>query len=157
MEFGDMSDSSIVLERENVSPNADENLAASYAASSTIQNERQVPTSYEALRSSPRNKYSYNQRVAPMLGKSLPSVSEYLEVECNDISRGGISFFLKRDPTCKHFVIALGQKPNINAMLAEVCYTKPAFHDGQLVYQVGCKFVGKIDLTPAERKFFGCT
>jgi hypothetical protein len=147
-----MADSSNdVMERGNNDWQASKNIDTAARA----EKEPSVPVSYEALRSSPRNRFEYNQRVAPVMGKQMPSISEYMDVECNDISRGGISFFLKRDPTCKHFAVALGQKPNVSVMLAEVCRREAVVRDGHQMYLVGCKFVGKAPLSPAEIEYFG--
>ena len=46
-----------------------------------------------------------------MHGGLLPTTDEYFNVECNDISKGGISFYLKRPPGCEQFAVVLGQKP----------------------------------------------
>jgi hypothetical protein len=98
---------------------------------------------YVKMRTSPRKQFQYSQRIAPMLGKILPQVDDYLEVECNDISSGGISFFLKRKPGCTHFVIALGQKPTVTLLIAQVMNIKEVKHNHQQMYLVGCKFIDR--------------
>ena len=65
-----------------------------------------------------------------MHGDLLPQVDEYFNVECNDISQGGISFYLKRPPGCEHFAIALGQKPKITVLIGRVVYAREVEHDG---------------------------
>lgn len=100
--------------------------------------------SVEEMRSSPRKKFQVNQRIAPMHSEMLPRVDEYFKVECNDISRGGISFYLKRPPGCKHFAIALGQKPSITVLIAKVVYSREVDHDDQRMYLVGCQFIDRL-------------
>ena len=100
--------------------------------------------SYEAMRSSPRKKYTCNQRIGPMHGGLLPTTDEYFNVECNDISKGGISFYLKRPPGCEQFAVVLGQKPKITILAAKVVNTKEVEHDDQQMYLVGCQFIDRI-------------
>jgi hypothetical protein len=79
-----------------------------------------------------------------MNGDFPPRVDEYFNVECNDISRGGVSFFLKRPPGCEKFAIVLGQKPMITIMVAKVVNIKEVTHNDQHQYLVGCKFISQI-------------
>ena len=100
--------------------------------------------SYEEMRSSPRKKYQFNQRIGPMHGGLLPRTDEYFNVECNDISKGGISFYLKRPPGCEQFAIVLGQKPKVTILAAKVVNTKEVEHDDQQMYLVGCQFIDRL-------------
>jgi hypothetical protein len=79
-----------------------------------------------------------------MHGGLLPRTDEYFNVECNDISKGGISFYLKRPPGCEQFAIVLGQKPKITILAAKVVNTKEVEHDNQHMYLVGCQFIDRI-------------
>lgn len=101
--------------------------------------------SYEEMRSSPRKQYQCNQRVAPIHGDLLPLVDDYFNVECNDISRGGISFFMKRPPGCERFAVVLGQKPNITILIGRVVYAREVEHNEQRMYLVGCQFVDRME------------
>jgi hypothetical protein len=100
--------------------------------------------SYEEMRSSPRKKYRFNQRIGPMHGGLLPTTDEYFNVECNDISKGGISFYLKRPPGCEQFAVVLGQKPKVTILAAKVVNTKEVEHDDQQMYLVGCQFIDRL-------------
>ncbi len=100
--------------------------------------------SYEEMRSSPRKKYQCNQRIAPMHGGILPTTDEYFNVECNDISKGGISFYLKRPPGCEQFAVVLGQKPNITILVAKVVYSREVQQNDQQMYLVGCQFIDRL-------------
>jgi hypothetical protein len=100
--------------------------------------------SYEEMRSSPRKNYRFNQRIAPMHGGLLPRTDEYFNVECNDISKGGVSFYLKRPPGCEQFAIMLGQKPMVTILVARVVYSREVDHDGHQMYLVGCQFIDRL-------------
>ena len=100
--------------------------------------------SYETMRSSPRETYRFNQRIGPMHGGLLPTTDEYFNVECNDISKGGISFYLKRPPGCEQFAVVLGQKPKVTILAAKVVNTKEVEHDDQQMYLVGCQFIDRL-------------
>ncbi len=101
--------------------------------------------SYEEMRSSPRKQYQFNQRIGPMHGGLLPTTDEYFNVECNDISKGGISFYLKRPPGCEQFAVVLGQKPKITILAARVVYSKEVKHNKQQMYLVGCQFIDRLN------------
>jgi hypothetical protein len=79
-----------------------------------------------------------------MHGDLFPQVDEYFNVECNDISQGGISFFLKRPPGCEHFAVALGQRPRITVLIGRVAYAREVDHDGDRMYLVGCQFINRL-------------
>ncbi len=113
--------------------------------SSLSQQQPLDESAYIAMRSSPRLKYACPQRIAPMHSPLPPLADDYLEVECNDISRGGISFFLKRPPGCQQFAIVLGQKPMQTIMVAQVVYAKEVQHNNQQMYLVGCKFINRLE------------
>ncbi len=76
-----------------------------------------------------------------MTNRFFPSEDKYFNVECHDISRGGISFYLKRPPGCKYFAIALGREPMLRMLVAQIVNTREVEHDGQRMYLVGCRFI----------------
>jgi hypothetical protein len=102
------------------------------------------PRSFEEMRSSPRKQYQCNQRIGPMHGGLLPTTDEYFNVECNDISMGGISFYLKRPPGCGQFAVVLGQKPKVTILAAKVVNTKEVKHNDQQMFLVGCQFIDRL-------------
>jgi hypothetical protein len=112
----------------------------SIATAENLSSEKSV----EELRSSPRKQYQVNQRIAPMHKDLPPHVDEYFNVECNDISQGGISFYLKRPAGCEKFAIALGQKPLVTVLIGRVVYSREINHNGDQMYLVGCQFVGRL-------------
>jgi hypothetical protein len=101
---------------------------------------------FEQMRSSPRKTFKCNQRVAPLRNDLPPQKDEYFNVECNDLSQGGISFYLKRPPGCERFAVVLGQKPMVTTLVGRVASTKEVTHNGEHMFLVGCQFVGRLDL-----------
>ena len=122
------------------SPAADAGSAESAEPAQTPDREK----SFEEMRSSPRKKYQVKQRIGPMHGGLLPTTDEYFTVECNDISAGGISFYLKRPPGCEQFAVVLGQKPNVTILTGRVVYAREVEHNNQQMYLVGCQFVNRM-------------
>ncbi|HEY4761383.1 MAG TPA: hypothetical protein VIH42_12450 [Thermoguttaceae bacterium] len=120
-----------VIDKPKDSADSQENLAAMQ--------------SYEDMRSSPRKDFPCTQRIAPMHGKDLPLPDEYINVECKNISCGGIAFYAKRRPGCKHFSVALGQKPAITMLIAQVVHISEVECNNQRMYLVGCKFIDRIE------------
>jgi hypothetical protein len=99
--------------------------------------------SFESMRSSPRKKFVCNQRIAPMHTDIMPQPDDYINVECNDISQGGMSFYLKRPPGCDRFAVKLGQKQVFTVIIARVVNQKEVQHNGEKMHLVGCQFVNR--------------
>jgi PAS domain S-box-containing protein len=91
-----------------------------------------------------RRSYRYEQRIAPMVGDALPDRKLFFEVQCNDISAGGISFFVERAPTYENVVVALGKPPALSYFRATVVRVASVQKDGATVYLVGCRFAGRV-------------
>ncbi len=97
-------------------------------------------------RASQRRVFQYRQRIAPMVGSSKPSEKDFIEVDCCDISAGGIAFYLDRAPEFTRVVVALGRPPALTYFAAEVVRHVEKVNDGRRVYLVGCRFVGRVHL-----------
>lgn len=96
-------------------------------------------------RSSPRRKYGYFQRIAPILGNDFPDDSQFVKVACCDISAGGLSYLVEEPPAYDELIISLGSPPNDRKILARVVRTAQRDVNGQTVHQVGCQFVGRVN------------
>jgi PAS domain S-box-containing protein len=108
---------------------------------------RRTPTSIaKDLRSSPRRAFRCSQRIAPILGGQLPGPGDFFEVECEDISAGGIAFHLNRPPDFETLVIALGKPPQQSHVSARVVRCTKDKREGAGGYLVGCSFTGKVSL-----------
>lgn len=95
-------------------------------------------------RTSPRRRYKYRQSIAPMYGGVIPPRRKFFEVICEDISGGGISFYLDQAPDFDQLVVALGRPPLLTYFTAEVVRTIERVIDGYQVYLVGCRFMGRV-------------
>ncbi len=106
------------------------------SATSTERNEAEH-------RASPRRGYRYRQAIAPWSGEAAPSDCEFFDVEFQDISGGGFSFFLSQRPGFEDIVVALGKSPNLTYFTAHVRHIQPSDIDGREGYLVGCQFSGR--------------
>ena len=97
-------------------------------------------------RASQRREFQYRQRIAPMVGLGKPAEKDFIEVDCCDISAGGIAFYLDRAPEFTRVVVALGRPPALTYFAAEVVRHVEKVNDGRRVYLVGCRFVGRVHL-----------
>ncbi len=97
-------------------------------------------------RKSPRRTYRYPQKIAPMHGCAVPSPGQFFNVECRDISAGGVSFFLPTPPDFETLVVELGKKPTERYYTARVARVEEVQCDGKKEYMVGCRFTGRIQI-----------
>ncbi|MCS7303658.1 MAG: PAS domain S-box protein [Thermoguttaceae bacterium] len=98
-----------------------------------------------------RRVYRYRQKVAPYTEGRFPRPEEFVQVQCKDISAGGIGFFMEKEPAFHRLVIALGEGAATSYFLAEVVRSSQVEHQGQKMYLIGCKFCGRIT-PPADFK-----
>jgi len=102
-------------------------------------------------RSSPRRQFKYHQLIAPMYGQELPSPKKFFPVACEDISSGGIAFYLDCVPDFHKVVVALGKPPTLAYFGADVVrYSKKQIGD-KTMYLVGCRFTKRIPSSAIER------
>ncbi len=83
-------------------------------------------------RTEPRRKFLSSQRIAPRRGREVPDESQFTEVACHDLSRGGFSFFLPHRPGFDLLAVAFDDPPDVIYMAAEVSHYKDV-----LVYSSG--------------------
>ena len=98
------------------------------------------------LRASPRRAFRYLQRIAPVFGGQPPGQGDFFEVECEDISAGGIAFHLNRQPDFETLVVALGKPPWQSYLSARVVRCVKTERGGVRGFLVGCSFTGKVSL-----------
>jgi diguanylate cyclase len=103
-----------------------------------------------------RKPYERTHRIGPILGGHLPTPDLFVSVQFFDISPGGFGMWLASPPTFKNFVVAL-EKPDGNVYaLAEVVRVKRDERtdaDGQRLWQVGCRFTGKLQAAQMAEQF----
>lgn len=97
-------------------------------------------------RSSPRKAFHYLQPIAPIYHGRLPSHEDFFDAVCENISGGGIAFYLNRAPDFQDLVVALGQPPNLTHFSARVVRVAETLYDGKQAYLVGCRFTGRVQL-----------
>jgi hypothetical protein len=96
------------------------------------------------MRSSPRRTYQYRQLIAPLIGDRLPARNRFFEAVCEDISAGGISFYLDTPPDFKRVVVGLGQAPQLTFFTATIARVAETEFEGRRQFLVGCRFTGRI-------------
>lgn len=72
-----------------------------------------------------RQRFFGVQWIAPWDGSRLPSESEFIEVQCHDLTPGGFSFFFARRPTFPLVAAGFGRKPNLLYIGAEIVRSVP--------------------------------
>ncbi len=94
-------------------------------------------------RQNERREFPYYQSIAPSPDGLMPALGEFFEVRCKDISPNGFAFFVRRPPTHRQFVVALGPKSSHVFLHAEVRHIQSCVLDGKRMYVVGCRYVGR--------------
>lgn len=94
-------------------------------------------------RTSQRRDFPYRQKIASLSGGARPTWDDFFEVRCSDLSGGGISLLCEEPPPFNELVVALGRPPTLTHLAAKVVYVREVVRDAQVMYQVGCRFVGR--------------
>lgn len=109
-----------------------------------------APTATNTLtkdhRSSPRRSYQYRQQIAPMYTVSIPVKHDFFEVDCKDISAGGVSFYLDHEPDFTALVVGLGRTPDLAYFTGRVARVVEERDGDKVRYVVGCRFTGRVHL-----------
>jgi hypothetical protein len=69
-----------------------------------------------------RHPFSVTQRIAPRRGQGFPEDSEFLPVQCHDLSQSGFSFLMLARPDFTSLVAAFGNPPEVIYVAAEVSH-----------------------------------
>lgn len=97
-------------------------------------------------RSSPRRGFRYRQAIAPIYAGAMPSPGKFFEVVCEDLSAGGIAFYMEEPPDFEDLVVALGRAPAVNHFTARVVRVLDRQFEGRTMQLVGCRFTGRVYL-----------
>ena len=81
-----------------------------------------------------------------MKAHRLPRPSDFFDVQCNDISAGGISFVLDHPPDFEELIVALGQPSKRTYFVARVVRIQIRQEVCGPAYLVGCQFTGRVTL-----------
>jgi hypothetical protein len=74
----------------------------------------------------------------------MPAPDDFSRVPCDDLSSGGISFFLPEEPQFVECVVGLGKPPEVTYVRARVTYHEPVIHRGVNCVRVGCQFKSRL-------------
>jgi hypothetical protein len=96
-------------------------------------------------RTAPRAGYEYVQKVAPVRKGAVPKPHDFFDVECCDLSRGGMAFYLPAAPDFNELLVVLGRKHELMFLRAEVCNVQEMASNGSFRYRVGCRFTGRLN------------
>ena len=121
-----------------------------------------------------RGSFSTTQRIAPYRAGRFPEDSEFIEVQCRDLSQSGFSFLLPAAPDFTTLVAAFGTPPNMIYVAAEISHcTNVLLHRSGMIENpddhaagttqhdadgrppkpvafVGCRFTKRLERPPAE-------
>jgi hypothetical protein len=124
--------------------------AESWAAAPEEYSTAPSPNSENELhwerRSAERRPFRYLQRIT--FANNDPGsfmTRSSMNVECLDISVGGMSFFLGSRPEFEEFVVELGTAQGIRFLKAQVVRVCEATLGERVGYVVGCRFIGRVD------------
>jgi len=95
-------------------------------------------------RRKPRRSYPYSQRIAPILDGKRPDLSDFSEIQCNDIAAGGFSFISDSPPVSDCYVVALGCPPKFTFLTAQIAHVTRVQHEGQRRFLIGCNYAGRV-------------
>lgn len=70
-----------------------------------------------------RKPFHSTERIAPCRGRGLPDESEFIEVQCHDLTGRGFSFFLPSPPDFDSLVAAFGTPPQVIYLAARVLHS----------------------------------
>ena len=79
--------------------------------------------SAEDRRAHQREPFSPVQRVAPYDGSNLPQPTNYVDVHCHDLSRGGFSYLSPIRPTSTRLIAVLGVPPDMTCVETRIVDT----------------------------------
>ncbi len=98
------------------------------------------------------------RQIAPLVDGRPPRASEFFVVRCHDLSIGGFSFYLDREPEFRQLVAAIDGSPGAAYVVARVAHwrevggaaadsTDPQPSDGDQTgsFLVGCQFLRRLD------------
>jgi hypothetical protein len=94
-------------------------------------------------RSDPRWPYAVTQLVAFHEEGQSPTKGMFRPVRCQDISLGGISFYLPNPPPLRYCTVILGRPPGLIFVRARVAHFE-ATGASLREWKIGCQFIEKV-------------
>jgi len=106
--------------------------------------ERDQTARQRERRGGDRRPYECLQLVAPYRDEKLPDQSQFIRVQCQDLSAGGFSYLVPEAPDYQHLIVALGAVP-FTFLIAQVMRHATVVHGDASEFLVGCRFTGRIE------------
>lgn len=101
-------------------------------------------TAHDDRRSSQRRPFRVTQCLAPWNGSDLPSAEQFVKVQCDNVSTGGMGFYWPETPKFQQMIVVLGVPPRVDVLVARVMHSSPdRGPDGECL--VGCRFVKRLN------------
>lgn len=94
-------------------------------------------------RTTDRRKFYCLQYIAFTTSDRLPGPTDFRQVRCLDLSPYGLSFLLNQQPASNTLVVAFGDVQQGPLIAAEIANAEEVEVEGETVFRVGCRFVGK--------------
>jgi hypothetical protein len=96
-----------------------------------------------------RNLYRVVQRIAPWDGSKFPAETEFVQVQCHDLTRAGFSFVAPTEPHFRTLVVEFGVLPDVLYVAAQVLRSVPVlwYPSGRVARMSG---PGSSGVTPGE-------
>ncbi len=91
-----------------------------------------------------RRAYTPVQLIAPLKADGLPDADQFKPMTCHDLSVSGFSFVTDEPPVEDKLVVALGVRPDIAYLVAQVMHRTPVETPQGYDYLVGCRFLKRI-------------
>ena len=92
-----------------------------------------------------RRPYVCTRRMAPY-GAGSPLARDYHDIECRDLSAGGIGFFAAEKPSSDDLRIELGEvQGSLCIVVARVVYCRLCCGEAIHRYNIGCQFIKRLN------------
>lgn len=89
--------------------------------------------------------YPCRQWVAPCIDGELPAPRRFFQVQCRDLDRDGIAFYVDSLLAAETFVISLGSRDGLTFMLARVLSEHAQLGDQPGKYLLECRFIRRVE------------
>jgi hypothetical protein len=138
------------IENESIESLAHRADAARYAAEtinrrkSWFHNGITIAPIESELRTDRRYNFATRQRLAPCIDGRIPSLAEFVEVQCEDLSAGGFSCLLEFRPNFEHLAVALGAPDHPWLRTARIKNCAEVIDGGRRLFRIGCVFTRPI-------------
>lgn len=86
--------------------------------------------------------YKQVQRIAPLVDDRVPVMDDFAEVQCNDVSGGGLSFYADEAPHFKQCIVELTARDVVRYFVARVANVRKNTNRKYKPVIVGCRFAG---------------